>query len=79
MSGKTAVTSLSKIPSSNAANQSIPKASAGSSTIVRPRQIPTISAQSSLNLVDIFDNLKRAGGGSIRINNDNSISIDITK
>ena len=51
-----------------------------SSTIVRPGQIPS-SAQSpvSLNLVDIFDKLKRAGGSSVRINCDNSISIDISK
>ena len=79
LSGNTAVTSSPQIPSTNAANQCIPTAAAGSSTIVRAGQIPSISAQSPLNLVDIFDNLKRAGGGSIRINNDNSISIDITK
>ena len=61
-------------------SQSIPTPSAGCSTIVRPGQIPS-SAQSpvSLNLVDIFDKLKRAGGGSVRINCDNSISIDISK
>ena len=51
-----------------------------SSTIVRPGQIPS-SAQSpvSLNLVDIFDNLKRARGSSVRIDSDNSITIDVSK
>ena len=40
-----------------------------------------ISAHSpvSLNLVDILDNLKRAGGGSVRIDSYNSISIDVSK
>ena len=79
LSGNTTVTSSPQMPSRNAANQCIPTAAAGSSTIVRAGQIPSISAQSPLNLVDIFNNLKRAGGCSIRINNENSISIDITK
>ena len=68
LSGKTASTSSPKIPFSNATNQSIPTASAGSSTIVRPGQMPTSGAQIPLNLGDLFDNLKRAGGGIICIN-----------
>ena len=74
------ITSTPKIPPSEATSQCIPTPSAGSSTIVRPGQIPsTGQSPASLNLVDIFDNLKRAGGGSVRIDSDNSITIDISK